>query len=118
MPATDGSCMNFIAWTTVTAPVAAAAGAARAAGAAPPPPPPPKEKAVGDWLTGGAMDEPPLPSYAFRQLLSGKAIETVPARDGTTSPWPAMEMKESIWLREERENERGCKSDAKGEQSM
>ena len=85
MPETDGSCMNFIAWTTVAEPEgAAAAGAARAAGAEPPPPP--REKAVGLWLTAGPTGGSPLPSYAFRQLLSGNAIEMVPARDGTTRP--------------------------------
>ena len=95
MPETDGSCMNFIAWTTVTPPVAAAGAAARAAGAAPPPPPP-SENAVGDWLTGGPTGGSPLPSYAFLQLLSGKAIETVPAREGTTSEEAPKEMRESM----------------------
>ena len=87
--------MNFIAWTTVAPPVAAGA-AARAAGAAAPPPPP-SEKAVGDWLTGGwAGDAPPWPSYDFLQLLSGKAIEMVPAREGTTSEEAPMERKENM----------------------
>jgi hypothetical protein len=91
---TDGSCMNFIAWTTVAPPVAAGA-AARAAGAAPPPPPP-SVKAVGDALTAGPAATPPLPSYDFLQLLSGKAIETVPAREGTTSEEAPMEIKENM----------------------
>ena len=96
MPETDGSCMNFIAWTTVTAPVAAAGAAARATGAAPPPPPP-SEKAVGAWLTGGPTGGSPLPSYVFLQLLSGKAIETVPAREGTTSEEAPKEIRDSIF---------------------
>ena len=85
--------MNFIAWTTVAPPVAAGALAAGAAA----PPPPPSEKAVGDWLTGGpATDVPPWPSYDFLQLLSGKAIEMVPAREGTTSEEAPMEIKENM----------------------